>query len=413
MNLFRLILCSLVGIFGLLSSYAQKHDYIDSIAVQIRPLNSHQTLRRSIIQTMPPLLGVGLAYNLYNKPVRDLRNTYTPDFKVRYDDYLQFAPIGLQLGMQMLGVRGNSTNMTQMLVSDAIAISGMLSLVYLTKSFTKVLRPDNSANNSFPSGHTAMAFASASLFHLEYGAHYPWLSALSFASATAVGVGRILNNRHWTSDVVVGATLGYFSGQLGYWLSDLIYSQPRHYSSNKFKSSILKDLYLYNPISYNTRQLKLSDYTTSIRYSNLSLGLGVKWIYSTKGYFVQGELIAQKEELIKIKEQKTTDLYRSFGLSLGWGRYVMLYKHLYLGLGCQVLVSPPAQAVIASHSILTPQWAINSKLSLSPHWFINNNISLSLDLALSHRIGGLRDQQRNRFIKPAFWNIGSSISIRL
>jgi membrane-associated phospholipid phosphatase len=94
----------------------------------------------------------------------------------------------------------------------------MMGLVYPLKTMTHVPRPDYSSDNSFPSGHTAQAFVAAQFFQKEYGHRYPWLSAGMYTLATGIGVSRVLNNRHWASDVLAGAGLGMGSVELSYLL---------------------------------------------------------------------------------------------------------------------------------------------------------------------------------------------------
>lgn len=67
-------------------------------------------------------------------------------------------------------------------------------------------------NSSFPSGHTTVAFAAATVFAMEYK-HTPWVPIVSYGAASLIGLSRITENKHWTSDVLVGATLGYLSGR--------------------------------------------------------------------------------------------------------------------------------------------------------------------------------------------------------
>ena len=64
-----------------------------------------------------------------------------------------------------------------------------------------------SNHNSFPSGHTAQAFAVATVI----ASHYPywWVQALAYGSAGVVGYCRIEQNAHFTSDVLVGGLIGY------------------------------------------------------------------------------------------------------------------------------------------------------------------------------------------------------------
>lgn len=75
---------------------------------------------------------------------------------------------------------------------------------------------------SFPSGHATTAFAVASAASSEFGhwfdeAHawegYKYLVGITlYGGAALVGASRMYNNKHWTSDVVVGAMIGTFSG---------------------------------------------------------------------------------------------------------------------------------------------------------------------------------------------------------
>jgi len=67
-------------------------------------------------------------------------------------------------------------------------------------------------NSSFPSGHTTVAFAAATVFALEYK-DKPFIPILSYSVATLIGLSRITENKHWISDVFVGAVLGYFTGK--------------------------------------------------------------------------------------------------------------------------------------------------------------------------------------------------------
>jgi membrane-associated phospholipid phosphatase len=67
-------------------------------------------------------------------------------------------------------------------------------------------------NSSFPSGHTTVAFAAATVFAMEYKAT-KIVPILSYTAASLIGLSRITENRHWFTDVVAGAALGYFTGR--------------------------------------------------------------------------------------------------------------------------------------------------------------------------------------------------------
>jgi membrane-associated phospholipid phosphatase len=67
-------------------------------------------------------------------------------------------------------------------------------------------------NSSFPSGHTTVAFAAATVYALEYK-DKPWVPILCYTSASLIGLSRITENKHWVTDVVAGAALGYLTGK--------------------------------------------------------------------------------------------------------------------------------------------------------------------------------------------------------
>ena len=67
-------------------------------------------------------------------------------------------------------------------------------------------------STSFVSGHATRAFALAT----TVAGFYPekkWLGIVSYSLATATSIGRVISKEHWTSDVIVGAALGYFIGR--------------------------------------------------------------------------------------------------------------------------------------------------------------------------------------------------------
>ena len=65
---------------------------------------------------------------------------------------------------------------------------------------------------SFPSGHTTVAFAAATVFAKEYK-NIQWVPIAAYSAATLVGLSRIVGNDHWATDIIVGATLGYLCGK--------------------------------------------------------------------------------------------------------------------------------------------------------------------------------------------------------
>jgi membrane-associated phospholipid phosphatase len=74
----------------------------------------------------------------------------------------------------------------------------------------------NTARQSFPSGHTTAAFAAAAAVTSEAERMWPhhfWLVApVMYGGASLVGISRMYHDKHWASDVALGAAVGTFSG---------------------------------------------------------------------------------------------------------------------------------------------------------------------------------------------------------
>ncbi len=145
------------------------------------------------------------------------------DFKTGIDDYTQYFGPAMTVGLKLGGYEGRS-DWPRLLASAGMSYGIMAALVNGIKYTAKEMRPDGSTANSWPSGHTATSFVGATLLHKEYGlTRSPWFSVAGYGVATATGVMRVLNNRHWVSDVMSGAGIGILSTELGYALGDLLF----------------------------------------------------------------------------------------------------------------------------------------------------------------------------------------------
>lgn len=87
-------------------------------------------------------------------------------------------------------------------------------------------RPDNSNDNSFPSGHTSTVFHSAGYVHSRYGFKY---AIPSYALAGFTAASRIDSQKHDILDVLAGAAIG-----LG---SNLIFTSEYHQEHMKLTYS--------------------------------------------------------------------------------------------------------------------------------------------------------------------------------
>lgn len=139
------------------------------------------------------------------------------DEKITIDDFSQYAPMASVYALNLAGIEGknNFKDRTIIMATSYILMSGtVLSL----KSISNVERPDGSSFNSFPSGHTATAFAGAEFLWQEYKDKSIWYGVAGYAVATGTGLFRVYNNRHWFTDVVAGAGIGILSTKIAYWM---------------------------------------------------------------------------------------------------------------------------------------------------------------------------------------------------
>ena len=168
------------------------------------------------------LIGYGIISLAGNNVIRDLDRTTKeeiqedhPLFAAHADNYLQFAPAAAVYGLNLAGIKGrhNLADATGYFLVSEVIMNGT---VHALKTITDRDRPDHSGFNSFPSGHTANAFASAEFLSQEYKDVSPSYGYAGYAVATATGLLRMYNNRHWLSDVVAGAGFGILSTKLAY-----------------------------------------------------------------------------------------------------------------------------------------------------------------------------------------------------
>jgi membrane-associated phospholipid phosphatase len=168
------------------------------------------------------LMGYGFAAVYNNGPLKELDLSTKdelqedhPLFAAHVDDYMQFAPALAVYGLNLSGIKGKHNLMdASMLYVTSAAIMGLST--HFVKQGVHRQRPDESGYNSFPSGHTASAFAAAEFLHQEYKDVSPWYGYAGYFVATATGTLRMYNNKHWFSDVVAGAGFGMASTKISY-----------------------------------------------------------------------------------------------------------------------------------------------------------------------------------------------------
>ncbi|SMG32884.1 phosphatase PAP2 family protein [Sphingobacterium psychroaquaticum] len=137
--------------------------------------------------------------------------------RMRIDDFIQYAPAVGVYALEFAGLTPTH-NLKQRTLVMATSHLLMGAVVQGMKHSFKVQRPDGSNYKSFPSGHTATAFVGAHILHREYKDECPWIGVAGYAVATTTGIFRVLNKKHWVSDVLTGAGIGILSTEMGYLL---------------------------------------------------------------------------------------------------------------------------------------------------------------------------------------------------
>lgn len=164
------------------------------------------------------LISLGIYGAIDKGPDRDIqRQTLKWKGDTMVDDVLVFLPGSSIYLLDWCGVESKHSFRDKTVIA-ATAAALTLGSTQLLKMTTRVERPDESDRYSFPSQHTAVAFAGAELLWQEYKHHSPWYGMAGYGVAACTGFLRIYNNKHWTSDVLAGAGIGILSAKAAYWL---------------------------------------------------------------------------------------------------------------------------------------------------------------------------------------------------
>jgi len=212
----------------------------DSIVLESHTKGLKFSYKHLIIPTV--LIGYG-AWGLksdaligYNTEIHNELNERTRD-PITIDDFSRYAPIVAVYGLNAAGIKGKHRfkDRTVILLTSYIIMS---STVFALKGSIKSERPDHSSFTSFPSGHTATAFAGAELMWQEYKDQSVWYGIAGYTVAAGTGIFRMYNNKHWLSDVAAGAGIGILSTKIAYWIhpyvNDLIFGKKETKTATTF-----------------------------------------------------------------------------------------------------------------------------------------------------------------------------------
>jgi membrane-associated phospholipid phosphatase len=203
---------------------------VDSIPKIVQQKNK-SWIKQSIVPLT--LIGTGLFINYSSgtfskENIQDGINDAFPDFSTNADDFLMFVPALTMYTADLLKVESKNDAFTQ---TKYLLISGIVTniVTFGIKHLSNETRPNGEDELSLPSGHTSNAFVMATVLFHEFKDTKPVLAYSGFVFASATGVLRVLNNEHWTSDVLVGAGIGII-------ITDLVYRFEPLKNWNPFKN---------------------------------------------------------------------------------------------------------------------------------------------------------------------------------
>jgi len=235
--MFKSILLFLVSI----TAVSAQNSVSDSIVVRDNVQNLKFNYKQLIIPGV--LIGYGFIglesdqLKSFNTQIRD-EVKEDIDNKITIDDFSQYAPAASVYALNAMGIEGKN-NLKDRSIILATSYLIMSTTVFSLKHITKVERPDGTSNNSFPSGHTANAFAGAEFLWQEYKDKSIWYGISGYIVATGTGLFRMYNNRHWLTDVAAGAGIGILSTKAAYWLFPYVKNTIFPSKENKVTSMIM------------------------------------------------------------------------------------------------------------------------------------------------------------------------------
>lgn len=220
------ILLFLFQIFGTLV-YAQQIDSVAHDTVLTPPKEKLWQFRP--VEAIAPVSLALAAFVTQGSISRQLQShvvSQYPNFHASHtDDFIRYLPGVVSLSLGASGVKGKHSFGDQLILAilaNVIAQGATGSL----KLISKYPRPNGEDNKSFPSGHATSAFTNATILHEEYGQRSVWYSVGGYTAATTVGGMRIMQNKHWLADVLMGAGIGIAATKVVYisypWLKQTV-----------------------------------------------------------------------------------------------------------------------------------------------------------------------------------------------
>ena len=191
-------------------------------AIHSGPTTPYRKIELMIHKTLAVLL-LSLAFSV---------NAYSQDKRYHgdgIDDVLRFVPLTAALTMKAAGVE-SASSWKRLAVNSALSVAISSGATWGLKHAVDRRRPDGTDCRSFPSGHTTIAFAGATILYKEYSHVSKWIGVAGFGVAALTAADRVRRNRHHWEDVAAGAAIGVGGTMLGYCIGDLLTKEKSRYA---------------------------------------------------------------------------------------------------------------------------------------------------------------------------------------
>lgn len=161
------------------------------------------------------LLSLSLNQDLIKTKIQTIVRKPFNNFKTDIDWLTPFIPIIELYSFDLLKFKAKNSiwNQTKYLFISNLFAS---TITYSLKHLLKIKRPDETSYDSYPSGQSSIAFVSSQVLWNEYYQTNKIIAFSGLVSSISTGSLRVINNRHWLPDVLMGAGIGILTTNLIY-----------------------------------------------------------------------------------------------------------------------------------------------------------------------------------------------------
>ena len=159
------------------------------------------------------------------------------------------VPLVTTWTLKALGVESRSKT-RRMLTANVMALALTSGVVQGLKHSIHEQRPNGKDTQSFPSGHSAIAFMSAAILEREYGHISPWITVGGYTTATLTEWLRLRHHAHYINDIFTGAGIGVVTTNLAYFITDRIFGKDAINQPRLYKGDVVRlGRFLEQPVS--------------------------------------------------------------------------------------------------------------------------------------------------------------------